>query len=308
MGLCEENVIKRKVRYALPGDILRTERTVLSKQKTGNEVHRLKNRFYRKYHMRIAAFLIAACMMASLSGCGQEETVSVDAQVQAAETSDMTESDSAAPATTEDAEEDTAEEDSAASGTAEDAAQQDSTESTQQDTVDNQLKIDDETRQQLMTELLEENGMDTSVVEPGRSTRVCTFEVPEGFEESQDVDNLYVTARYPLDTSMIYYEVMDGDISLQLMTEEMFKEQAKENISQIYGEDVEVNIDSYESVKIDGYPTFRILCHYEAEGIKISQLEYVINADRTYVVTYSQTSDYDWMEAFETSAATIHVK
>lgn len=290
MGLCEENVLKLKVWYALSRDILRTERTVLSEQKTGNEVHRLKNRFYREYHMRMAAFLIAACMMASLSGCGQEETVSVDAQVQATETSDITEIDSAAPATTEDAEE------------------PDRTESTQQDTVDNQLKIDDETRQQLMTELLEENGMDTSVVEPGRSTRVCTFEVPEGFEESQDVDNLYVTDRYPLDTSMIYYEVMDGDISLQLMTEEMFQEQAKENISQIYGEDVEVNIDSYESVKIDGYPTFRILCHYEAEGIKISQLEYVINADRTYVVTYSQTSDYDWMEAFETSAATIHVK
>lgn len=304
MGSCEENVIKPKVRYALSNVILRTERTVLLEQKAGNEVHRLKNQLYRRYHIHVAAILIAACMMGFLPGCGQEETVSADAQAQITETFDTTEGNSAAPETTED----TAEENSAASGTAEDAAQQDSTESIRQETDDNQLEIDDETRQQLMTELLDENGMDTSVVEPGRSTRVCTFDVPEGFEESQDVDNLYVAARYPLDISMIYYEVMDGDISLQLMTEEMFKEQAEENIRQIYGEDVEVNIDSYEGVKIDGYPTFRILCHYEAEGVKISQLEYVINADRTYVVTYSQTSDYDWMEEFEASAATIHVK
>lgn len=277
---------------------------MLSEQKTGNEVHRLKNQLYRRCHMHMAAFLIAACMMVSLTGCGQEETVSADAQAQITETFDTTESDSAAPETTEDA----AEGDSAAPGTTEDAAEEVSTESIQQDTADHQLEIDDETRQQLMAELLEENGMDATVVESGRSTRVCTFDVPEGFEKSQDVANLYVTARYPLDISMIYYEVMDGDISLQLMTEEMFKEQAEENISRIYGEDVEVNIDSYEGVKIDGYPTFRILCHYEAEGVKISQLEYVINADRTYVVTYSQTSDYDWMEEFETSAATIHVK
>lgn len=175
-------------------------------------------------------------------------------------------------------------------------------------TADARLDIDEETRQQLMTELLEENEMDASVVKSERSTNGCTFDLPEGFEASQDVDGLYVTARYPIDTSMIYYEVMDGDISLQLMTEEMFREQVEDGFRQAYGEETEVTIDSYESMKIDGCPAFRILCHYEAEGIKITQLEYVINADKTYVITYSQTSDYDWMEAFEASAATISVK
>lgn len=170
------------------------------------------------------------------------------------------------------------------------------------------LEMDEDTREQLIEELLEENEKDLSVIESERSTRACTFDLPEGFEEAQDVDNLYVTARYPLDTSMIYYEVMEGDISLQLMTEDFFKEQAKEGLSEAYGEDIELNIDSYKSVKIDGYPAFRILCHYEVDGIKITQLEYVINADKTYVVTYSQTNDYDWMEEYEASAATIHVK
>ena len=217
-------------------------------------------------------FLVMASAAIMLVACGQEETMSTDVQaLDTKESSDLSQEETLSP----------------------DAYY---------------LEMDEDTREQLMTELLEENKMDMSVVESTRSTRACTFDLPEGFEESQDVDNLYVTARYPLDSSMIYYEVMEGDISLQLMSEDFFKEQAKEGLYQTYGEDIELNIDSYKSVKIDGYPAFRILCHYEVDGIKITQLEYVINADRTYVVTYSQTRDYDWMEEYEASAATIHVK
>lgn len=220
----------------------------------------MKREHDTKNHSRLAALLGMAGIMMMLSGCGQEEPVSVDVQAQT------------------------------------------------EDIFEEPIEIDEETRQQLTAELLKENEMDVSVAEDGRSTGSCTFDLPEGFEESQDVDNLYVTARYPIDTSMIYYEVMDGDISLQLMSEEMFMEQAKESLSQAYGEEIELHMDSYESMKIDDYPAFRILCHYDAEGIEITQLEYVINADKTYVITYSQTSDYDWMEAFEASAATISVK
>lgn len=253
--------------------------------------------------------LASACLVMYLAGCGQDEAVSADMQLQGEtivvpETGDSTEdtviSDDTATEETEGS--------SVTAGSADSAIIQDSTASDQKNAAEEQIEIDEETRQQLMTELLEENGLDASVVESGRSTTGCTFELPEGFEESQDVDDLYVTARYPLDTSMIYYEVLDGDISLQLMTEEMFKEEAENNLSQVYDEDIAVNIDSYESIKIDGYPAFRIMCHYEADDIRITQLEYLINADKTYVITYSQTSDYDWMEAYEASAATIHVK
>ena len=260
-----------------------------------------------KHHRCLPVFLVSAGLVMFLAGCGQDEAVSADMQVQGeivavSDTGDSTED------TVES--NDTMIEDTTNSGnmTAESAAVQDSTASDQKNAAEEQIERDDETRQQLMTELLEENGLDASVVESDKSTKGCTFDIPEGFEESQGIDNLYVTARYPLDTSMIYYEVMDGDISLQLMTQDMFREQVEESFRQMYGDEIKVSIDSYESVKISGYPAFRILCHYEADGIKITQLEYLINADRTYAITYSQTSDYDWMEAFEESAATISVK
>lgn len=171
-----------------------------------------------------------------------------------------------------------------------------------------QMEIDEETRRELTEQLLEEENMDTSVMEPKKTTTGCTFDIPEGFAESEEVDNMYVTKRYPIDASMIYYAVMEGDISQQLLTEETFKEQTEENLKEAYGEDVDIVVDSFEHITVSGYPAFRILCHYTAGGVEITQLEYAINADRSYMVTYSQTSDYDYMEAYEASAATIKVE
>lgn len=171
-----------------------------------------------------------------------------------------------------------------------------------------QMEIDEETRNELTAELLEENGLDTSVMDDVHTTVGCTFDLPEGFVETEDMPGMYVTDRYPLDASTIYYVVMDQDISLQLMTEETFKEQTQENLIQAYEEDVEVNVDAFDILKIDGYPAFRILCHYQVGNIKITQLQYTVNADKSYVITYSQTSDYDRMEEYEASAATIHVQ
>ena len=245
----------------------------------------MKNKHSLKLYKYPAVFVLAVGVMLTFLGCARDETVSTGVQ-----TGKMTGD------VPEDADTVTAPTDSA------------DTTSSQNNTAVSLPEMDPATRQQLMTELLEESDLDSSVVEPERATKKCTFDVPEDFEESEETDNLYVTARYPLDASMIYYEVMDGDSSLQLMTEERFTEEVEESLSQLYGEEITVNMESFKSMKIDGYPAFRILCRYEVQGIEIAQLEYIINADKTYVVTYSQTNDYDRMEEYEQSAATIHIK
>ena len=169
------------------------------------------------------------------------------------------------------------------------------------------IVIDEETKEELTTQLLEENEMDTSIIESVKETGGCTFALPEGFTEIEDMPGMYVTKRYPIDASTIYYVEMDKDISMQLMTEETFMIQIQSYFEQIYGTDVEVDLQSYERIEIDGYPAFRILCTYTVDDVEITQLEYVINADKSYVVTYSQTNEYDRTEEFEASAATIHL-
>lgn len=166
------------------------------------------------------------------------------------------------------------------------------------------IELDEETKEELTKELLEESELDTSVME-GKATRGCTFTLPEGFEEAEDMEGMYVTKRYPIDASTIYYIEMNKDAALQLMTEETFLEQAQEQFVNNGEMDVEVSLDDFERIEIDGYPAFRILCSYVLDEVKFTHLEYVINADKSYIITYSQTDEYDRMEEFEASAATI---
>lgn len=225
---------------------------------------------------RLSLLLAAACVM--MAGCGEDGAVHTGADAQAEEKAEeITEM-------------------------VEHMDVQDQTSASR-----DQMEIDEETRKELTAELLEEEKMDTSVVESKKTTKGCSFDIPEGFEASEDVENLYVPKRYPIDASTIYYVAMEEDISLQLLTEDTFKEQTEANLKEAYDEDVEIVIDSFERIRISGYPAFRILCHYTVGGTDITQLEYAINADRSYMITYSQTSDYDYMEAYEASAATIQV-
>ncbi len=169
-----------------------------------------------------------------------------------------------------------------------------------------ELEIDEATREELTAQLLLENQLDISVMEEEAAGR-CTFTLPEDFTQVEDIPGMYVTKRYPIDASTIYYAEMDKDISMQLMTEETYVEQIENNFRQLYDMEVEVEIHSFEKIRISRHPAFRILCSYEVDDVTITQLEYVINADKSYVITYSQTDEYDRMEEFLASAATIEL-
>lgn len=236
------------------------------------QIYSVRNGLRERNRRHVPALLLAAGVMLLAVGCGRKDAVETQAQ------------------------------------TGEPAEQVEVLMPEQTNASKAQMEIDEETRQELTAQLLEENELDTSVMETKRSTKNCTFDLPEGFEESEEMKGVYVTGRYPIDASSICYTVMDQDTSMQLMTEENFKEQTQESLREIYEEDIEINVDSFESIKIDGYPAFRILCHYQVENIQITQLQYAINADKSYMVIYSQTGDYDRMEEYEASAATIHIK
>lgn len=251
------------------------------------------------HRKKMKCLLLAVCAV-FLMGCGDGEAVHTNADVSETETAQSGDGETAgveeSPSSAEDA--DTGEE-PADAGEGDGAA------------LDGNfmapVEMDENLKNQLAEEMLEENEMDTSVVESAPVTKGCSFTLPEAFSESEDIEGMYVTRRYPIDASTIYYVALGRDVALQLMTEETFKAQAEENFRKEYGEDIEVTIDSFESIRIDGCPAFRILCHYQVGDTQISQLEYAINADKSYVITYSQTSDYDRMEEYEASAETIHL-
>lgn len=255
------------------------------------------------YGKRIKGLLLAMCA-AALVGCGSGEAVHTSAEP--AETETVLPADDAAADEETETEASTAEGEETEEGETPDS--EGSAEPVPEASFMAPVEMDENLKNQLAEEMLEENEMDTSVVESAPVTKGCSFTLPEAFAESEDIEGMYVTRRYPIDASTIYYVALGRDVALQLMTEETFKAQAEENFRKEYGEEIEVIIDSFESIRIDGCPAFRILCHYQVGDTQISQLEYAINADKSYVITYSQTSDYDRMEEYEASAETIHLE
>ena len=247
---------------------------------------------------RICSLLLTAALL--LAGCG-EEAVHTNAQAQNAEESAES-TDTNAKESTESADTDAAE---AADTNAEESAE---IQAVVEGGFMAPVEMDETLRTELTEEMLEENEMDTSVVESAPVTKGCSFSLPEAFAESEDIEGMYVTKRYPIDASTIYYVALGRDVTRQLLTVETFKAQAEENFEKAYGEKIEVTIDSFERIKIDGCPAFRILCHYQVGDTEMTQLEYAINADKSYVITYSQTGDYDRMEEYEASAETIHLQ
>lgn len=248
-----------------------------------------------------ANFLLSLGCAFILAACGGGEAVHTNADMPAAEAALSEE--------TEDAEEEKHSGDDAETVDEEAEESEDGKEAkAAEGSLMPPMEMDETLRNQLTEEMLEENEMDTSVVESAPVTKGCSFTLPEDFSESEDIEGMYVTKRYPIDASTIYYVALGRDVTLQLMTEETFKAQAEENFRKEYEEDIEVHIDSFERIQIDGCPAFRILCHYQVGDTKMSQLEYAINADKSYVITYSQTDDYDRMEEYEASAETIHLE
>lgn len=243
---------------------------------------------------KIVGALFLACVLLT-AGCGGESAVHTSAEVQNSEDVSDTAQDDADAGFGE-------EEDN---GTAQMSEQE---AAAIEGNFMSPVEMDETLREQLTEEMLEENEMDMSVVENAPVTKGCSFTLPEAFAESENIEGMYVTKRYPIDVSTIYYVALGRDVALQLMTEETFKAQAEENFRKEYGEDIEVVIDSFERIQIDGCPAFRILCHYQVGDIRMSQLEYAINADKSYVITYSQTDDYDRMEEYEASAETIRLE
>lgn len=250
---------------------------------------------------KISFLLLTAALL--LAGCGGE---AVHTSAQAGNAEEMSAAESGA---ADSDSEEAANQSDPESGEVQEAVGEDETvPETVEESPEDAVEMDEALRTELTEELLAENELDTSVVENAPETKGCSFTLPEAFAESEDTAGMYVTKRYPIDASTICYTELDGDTALQLMTEETFKAQAEESFEAACGEPIEVNVDSFERIRIDGCPAFRILCHYQAGDTEMTQLAYVINADKSYVITYSQTDEYDRMEEYEASAETIHLK
>lgn len=137
----------------------------------------------------------------------------------------------------------------------------------------------------------------------------CAVLIPSGYYESEEVPGMYLHERAPLDSSNVYYSVSegsgDGSVS-ESLTEQQYR-QAIEAAFDAEGKDISVQVDSFEEIDMDGVPAYKIRSTYDTGDNRIEQLTYLILAEDTYTITYSQSEDDELMADFEVSGAEIRL-
>lgn len=134
----------------------------------------------------------------------------------------------------------------------------------------------------------------------------CVVLIPGDYHESEDVKGLYLHERAPMESSNIYYSVVkgqDGHVS-ESLTPEQYTAMLQEALLQA-GKDVTVEVSSFEKVQMDQIPALKIRSSYKVESNTVLQLTYLVLAEDTHIITYSQSKDDEMMADFETAEGQI---
>lgn len=146
-------------------------------------------------------------------------------------------------------------------------------------------------------------------VEEEDSVRYCALLIPAGYQPSEEIEGMYVHERSPLDSSNIYYTVSPGDADGKV-SEKLTKEIYEKTIENAFLEEgwkIDLQIESFEEIDMEGVPGYKVRSTYKVEDGQIEQLTYLIMADDTYTITYSQMADDQLMADFDISGNEIRL-
>lgn len=131
--------------------------------------------------------------------------------------------------------------------------------------------------------------------------------IPDGFEEQSDEAGLYLHKSFPEDISSISYIITQTDDAVMKMTKEDYREAYARELYDVYGDEVDIIIHSFEHVKVDQRNAIRIALEYELKGVTYEQLNFMIfNGDEDHIMSYTQEAGGKWMEEFEKCSQTLH--
>lgn len=138
----------------------------------------------------------------------------------------------------------------------------------------------------------------------------CTFLLPEGYIASDKIEGMYVSERRPVDSSNIYYsvsETADAEALGDALDSGSYKTEVEKRFKEAYGAEAVIGAYQMQKLTVDGCPAYKIELSCTLENMTMEQLIYIIPADRTYTITYSQSKDDERMEEFAQSAQTIRM-
>lgn len=134
----------------------------------------------------------------------------------------------------------------------------------------------------------------------GNEVMFCAVLIPAGYQESEEIPGMYIHERYPIEASNIYYSTLKdeegGDVSEEL-TKERYEQLVEEAFREA-GMKTDIEISSFEQLEMEGVPVYRIRSSYAKDTKRVQQLTYMILAEDTHIITYTQMSDDEMMEDY----------
>lgn len=134
-----------------------------------------------------------------------------------------------------------------------------------------------------------------------------TLTLPAGYQEAT-TSGLYLNQNYPDDQSNVYIYTTEKTTDFaQVMADgaEQFVRYLADAYEQQYAERPEITLVRYEAADVGGRAAYVVELSYELKEVHYEQLEYIVDADKTYYVAFSQVGAGAWMDAFRASAGTM---
>ncbi|MBD5502117.1 MAG: hypothetical protein HDR10_13145 [Lachnospiraceae bacterium] len=130
--------------------------------------------------------------------------------------------------------------------------------------------------------------------------------LPNGFSAYDGEEGVYVYRTYPKDLSTISYVISEGDENITKMSKEEYVDMIEADFLDVYGDNVQIKINSYERIKVDRRDGLKVKLEYEFKGVEYEQLIYIIyNGDETHHLNFTQEKGAGWMDEFEETGNTI---
>lgn len=129
-------------------------------------------------------------------------------------------------------------------------------------------------------------------------------DVPEGFEETEMAG---ITACWATtDGSNVNLNISEKTGDFKKITAGMLQEALVQMFEQTYGSKPTITDKYFTNNEVCGLPAYQYCYVIELEGVEMTQLVVCVDADKTYTVTYTDTTG-DWMTDFEASAKNIQL-
>lgn len=130
-------------------------------------------------------------------------------------------------------------------------------------------------------------------------------DVPSGFEE-MELEGVTKCWANAADNSNVNVNITDKDSAFKKITADALRDALEQAFEATYGSAPTITDKYFTSNEVCGMPAYQYCYVIELGGVEMTQLVVCIDADKTYTVTYTDTTG-DWLKDFKTSAENIEL-